>query len=550
QELPNLTSLTNLQIYCCLSAKASFPRGLWPPKLHTLHIGWLKKPILEWGPQNFPTSLVNLTLYGDMYLDDDDVSRCSQLSHLIPSSLTSLGIMNFEKLKSVSVGLQHLTSLQHLSLGGCPKMKHLPDILLPSLLSLNIKECPKLEGSGEVLVDGSLACLAPPEEGLPSLKELYIEDMNEVKAMGSELIGTGDAFRSLEVFELQNMKKLEEWSTDSGVVLFPCLKQLLISDCPNLVKVSIDALPSLDILNWCVEKADDCESMEHCRCPNNTEYLSIYRCTSITSASFPTTGGQKLNSPEIDSCNKLLEKELEGDNSREVIKNTSISKLQYLVLHKVPNLTTAIELSHFIHLTYLVIMNYSKMESFPDQELPNLTSLTNLHILCCPSANASFPRGLWPPKLHTLHIGGLKKPILEWGPQNFPTSLVNLTLYGDLFSNEDVSRCSQLSHLIPSSLTSLGIVSFKKLKSVAVGLQHLTSLQHLYLGFCPKMKHLPDILLPSLLSLKIKECPKLEGRCSRRGSYWSRISHIPCITINPEALYKILPPKNWRSTEV
>ncbi|KAM0069385.1 hypothetical protein Hdeb2414_s0001g00001151 [Helianthus debilis subsp. tardiflorus] len=53
--------------------------------------------------------------------------------------------------------------------------------------------------------------------------------------------------------------------------------------------------------------------------------------------------------------------------------------------------------------------------------------------------------------------------------------------------------------------------------------------------------HLPDILLPSLLSLRIMECRKLEGRCSRRGSYWSRISHIPCIRINagPSSIFNM-----------
>ncbi|KAF5775543.1 hypothetical protein HanXRQr2_Chr13g0613221 [Helianthus annuus] len=60
------------------------------------------------------------------------------------------------------------------------------------------------------------------------------------------------------------------------------------------------------------------------------------------------------------------------------------------------------------------------------------------------------------------------------------------------------------------------------------------------------MKHLPDNLLPSLLSLKIKECPKLEGRCSRRGTNWSRIYHIPCIKINPQNLSFIEIPKNLR----
>ncbi|MFS7926099.1 putative P-loop containing nucleoside triphosphate hydrolase, leucine-rich repeat domain superfamily [Helianthus anomalus] len=55
----------------------------------------------------------------------------------------------------------------------------------------------------------------PPLGQLPSLKELYIEDINEVKAIGSELIGTGRPFRSLEVLELRNMKKLE-WCVEKA----------------------------------------------------------------------------------------------------------------------------------------------------------------------------------------------------------------------------------------------------------------------------------------------------------------------------------------------
>ncbi|KAI3703296.1 hypothetical protein L1987_73254 [Smallanthus sonchifolius] len=153
-------------------------------------------------------------------------------------------------------------------------------------------------------------------------------------------------------------------------------------------------------------------------------------------------------------------------------------------------------------------------------------------IFNCPIIDLSFPRGFWPPKLHTLLLGGLKKPIVEWSPQNFPNSLVNVTLRCLPEEEDDVSRCSQLSHLLPSSLISLGIIGSLKLKSLSVGVQHLTSLQHLYLWGCPKMKYLPEILLPSLLSLRINECPNLGGRCSRKGSYWSRISHIPCILVD------------------
>ncbi|KAJ0716751.1 putative P-loop containing nucleoside triphosphate hydrolase, leucine-rich repeat domain superfamily [Helianthus annuus] len=489
-----------------------------------------------------------------------------------------------------------LTILEIASYGGIEFPNWVGD---PSFLQLTV-----------VNIRGCKNCTSlPPLGQLPSLKKLFIVDMDEVKAMGSELVGTGLPFPSLEVLKLENMKRLEEWSTNNGVVSFPCLKELAVRNCPNLVQVSPEALPSLNMLEvsecdsavlrslvqvasglgrlqiesisglddvvWrgvieylgaveyliiknCNEirylwesmaskalirlmyldvlecqnlvrlgekeegdscgsnvlttlrtlKIEKCLSMEHCRCPNNIEELDISDCPSITSVSFLTTaGGQKLKFLSIKRCDKLLEKELifGGDNTRVLVNNTSMPMLQSVYIFSWPNLTTIIELKQLIHLTSLAIESCPNMESFPDHELPCLTSLTNLVIYNCPGTDASFPRGFWPPNLQILYIGGLKKPILEWGPQNFPTSLVNLGLIIGLAEEDDV---------------------------ISVGLQHLTSLQHLILAYCPKMRHLPDILLPSLLSLTIDECPKLEGRCTRRGSYWSRISHIPCIKIN------------------
>ncbi|KAJ0483702.1 putative leucine-rich repeat domain superfamily [Helianthus annuus] len=168
------------------------------------------------------------------------------------------------------------------------------------------------------------------------------------------------------------------------------------------------------------------------------------------------------------------------------------------------------------------------LESFPDLQLSNLTMLKDMYIRECPMIDASFPRGLWPPNLCSLEVGGLKKPISEWGNQNFPPSLVDLILYNE----PDVRNFSHLSHLFPSSLTSLRIFQFDKLESVSTGLQHLTSLQRLEIWYCPKVNDLPETLLPSLLSLRIGDCPKLKERCEGRGShYWPQISHIPCIDI-------------------
>ncbi|KAM0069966.1 putative long-chain-fatty-acid--CoA ligase [Helianthus debilis subsp. tardiflorus] len=122
--------------------------------------------------------------------------------------------------------------------------------------------------------------------------------------------------------------------------------------------------------------------------------------------------------------------------------------------------------------------------------------LKDLTIRKCPMIDASFPRGLWPPKLVTLKVGELKNPISEWGYQNFPACLIDLWLYNE----PRVRNFSQLSDLFPSSLNRLCIQQFEKLESLSMGLQHLTSLQHLVIWTCPKMMYLPETLLPSLLS--------------------------------------------------
>ncbi|KAJ0860911.1 putative leucine-rich repeat domain superfamily [Helianthus annuus] len=307
--------------------------------------------------------------------------------------------------------------------------------------------------------------------------------------------------------------------------------------------------------------------MERCCCPNNVESLKIFSCSSLTHVSFPIGaatggGGQKLKSLHISGCEKLMEK----------INNASMPMFERIDIRDWTNLKSIMQLGNFIYLTELHLISCPSIESFPDIQLPvltrleivkcnsmeslsalqmkNFTSLNHLGIRNCRGIDASCHGGVWPPNLCSLGIGGLKKPMSEWGPQKFPSSLVELYLYDE----PDVRNFRQLSHLFPSSLTNLSIWTFDKLESLSMGLQHLTSLQHLSIWNCPKMKHLPkhltplqhlDIsicsklkhlpkqLLPSLLSLEIIGCPKVRKRCEGRGShYYPLISHIPKIKID------------------
>ncbi|KAJ0665706.1 putative P-loop containing nucleoside triphosphate hydrolase, leucine-rich repeat domain superfamily [Helianthus annuus] len=52
---------------------------------------------------------------------------------------------------------------------------------------------------------------------------------------------------SLEILRFEDMSSWEVWSTNSEV-MFPCLRELQIKNCPNLIDVSLEALPSLRVL--------------------------------------------------------------------------------------------------------------------------------------------------------------------------------------------------------------------------------------------------------------------------------------------------------------
>ncbi|PWA59794.1 NBS-LRR resistance-like protein [Artemisia annua] len=545
---------------------------------------------------------------------------------------------------------------------------------------------PSFRQVARVSISGCTKCTSlPPLGQLQSLKELSFKDMGDVKVVGSEFFGTGLAFPSLESLSFRNMSGWEVWSTNSrsgvGDSVFPCLKELHITDClnlvefsfegdevfpclqelsvegcPKLVEVSLEApLPSLrdlkislcgdgvlrsvvhvapsvtkleiesisgltnevwrgvildlkaveelevkrcDVIRclWESKEAEassklllnlrklrvkncnnlvslgkkdedyndgsslltslnslvvwDCKKFKHLSCPNYIETLSISNCNSITCVSFSTGGGHKLKSVYIYTCHKLLIKEELGEGEEKnglLINSKSMPMLEEVSILDHRNVASIIKFGgNFIHLTTLAISRCNA--EFADLQLLSLTSLT---IENCPRMDV--PTGIWPPNLRYLTLGGLRKPISLWGPQKFPSTLVDLILDGGAEYN-----WSQLSHLhLPSSLTQLRIWKFKNLESVSEGLQHLTSLQHLSIIHCPKVKDLPETLLPSLLSLEIRECrslkelpvkllhsllswdisgcPDLKERCRKGGSYWTEISHIPCIKIDYES---------------
>ncbi|KAD3336322.1 hypothetical protein E3N88_31841 [Mikania micrantha] len=374
------------------------------------------------------------------------------------------------------------------------------------------------------------SCKNIPALGLlPLLKKLLVAGMDGLERLGSEFLAH---------------------SNSRNVVAFPSLEVLTlkVSWCKKLLSFGDEELQSVKEV-----EIEFCGSLKSYNCPSRVEKLEISNCSSLTSLSFPTVDNiqSTLKSLYVSGCDNLEVSWLD---------NKFLSSLEHLYIWNTVKLSLFPE-GCLVHITKLVISgcdniesmpdngygflpsrclrylhidNCEKLKSFPHQHMQSLESLEEMIIRRCPNLDDTFPCGSWPPNLSTLRIGGLKKPISEWGMQNFPTTLVTLGLYG----GEDSGLVTFAdTKVLPSSLTSLNLFDFKELESLSQGLQHLTCLQHLQIYKCLKLRDLPETLLPSLLSLTMnsERCSQeLREKCSRssKGKYWPIISQIPDLDID------------------
>ncbi|KAJ0717039.1 putative P-loop containing nucleoside triphosphate hydrolase, leucine-rich repeat domain superfamily [Helianthus annuus] len=534
-QLPSLKKLVIKGLYGVEAVGSElFGTGQAFPSLEFLSFddmgGWKK-----WSGAVFPRlqkleihdcpNLVEVTLEALLSLNDLELYKCDSgvLRRLVEvaSAVTKLDISYISRLNLVEVTLEELPSLNDLSIVKCDS--------------------------------GVLRSLVEAASAVTKLEIRDISGLNDVVWGGViEYLGTVE---DLEIWGCKEIRYLVKSDADATKILVK-LRTLVVYGCDKLVSIGekeeeednsrSNLLTSLRRLY-----VSGCKNMERCSCPDGIEELTVEDCSSMTVVSFPKGGQEKLRSLKIKDCSKLLEREWEWGGQKTNNNRSSMPMLESVWISDWPNLKSIIELNRLVHLTELIIEDCENLESFPDtltslkklviHHCPklevsflgdNLTSLKELSIRNCPRMDACLPGWVWPPNLQFLTIEKLKKPFSEWGPQKFPTSLVKLELYGGGEDGVFIS-CSQISQILPSTLTSLEIDGFENLESVSMGLQHLTSLQHLTFSFCPKMMDLPEMLLPSLLSLNIwGDCPEgLKERCSKNGGYWPLISHIPCIHI-------------------
>ncbi|KAK1407027.1 hypothetical protein QVD17_38637 [Tagetes erecta] len=524
-----------------------------------------KLKIISYGGSKFPNWVGSPSFCHLKRVSIIECKRCTTLPSLAQLSLLKdLIIKGLDGVEVVGLELfgngDAFPSLENLSfkrMHGWKKWTTNNDIVFPSLKKLLIRDCPNL-------VEVTLGVL-------PSMNVLEIDRCNSLvlrrlcqvasavtKLTIDSISGLSDVvwrcvleyLGAVEELSISYCKELsylwESYEVASKILVK--LMNLEVRNCDNLVSLGEDDyyksnfLTSLKML-----QVQRCKNMVHCNFPDGIEMLDVHYCPLITTISLLSSrgrGGQKLKSVSIGGCDELVEREWGGENGSRMVEHVEIEDWA--------NLKSINEVNYMVHLTKLYIQDCKSVESFPYKELSNLTSLKTLGITNCPNIDASFPCGLWPPNLHNLSIGKLKKPMSDWESQNFPKSLVRLGLYCD----DEVRNLSEICHLLPSSLTTLRIHDSEKLESVSLQLQHLTSLkqlffwgcsnlkkvscsqqipslQHLFFYNCPKMMELSQMLLPSLLSLQFLGdfTKELKERCSssKGGSYWPLISHIPNI---------------------
>ncbi|GKU85508.1 hypothetical protein SLEP1_g176 [Rubroshorea leprosula] len=163
---------------------------------------------------------------------------------------------------------------------------------------------------------------------------------------------------------------------------------------------------------------------------------------------------------------------------------------------------------------------YTGLDRLAIRDCPNLVSIAEGVIGCLT-------------QLKRLSIGGFSKKLKEFpGLNSINTSLEQLELYGW----ERLSQLpDQIQHL--TALRYLWVSGFDGVEVLPDWLRNLSSLECLWVRKCKNLKQLPSAEAIRRLSkfhlLDIRDCPLLEERCAKEsGPEWSKISHIPNISIN------------------
>jgi hypothetical protein len=370
-------------------------------------------------------------LYGLLLEWSDNLDE----SHDITSELEVLNMLQPHE------GLKELT------------IKHYCSAKLPTWLSV-----PKFSNMVLLKIESCAKCTSLPAVGiLPSLRDLFIKGMANVKNIGCEFYGEGcsQPFESLETLLFENMQEWESWIPCGE---FPKLRELSVRKCPKLLGKLPNWLPSL-------------------------ENVVIDRCRQL-----------------MVSISSFLEfYKVEIKNSKGVVCGSKVdfSSLCFRSLSTISKFTCQIEGFIMTNVEYLTIAHCEELANLWSNDMGLLQHLPCLGVLkirdCSKLVSLVAKDVEMPSKLREIKIKNCK--VLE--------SLPKAMMYNNMHLQEIcIGYCPSLTH-------------FANLWSNDVGLLlHLPCLGVLKIRDCSKLVSLvaKDVEMSSKLrEIKIKNCKVLES---------------------------------------
>ncbi|TYI85243.1 hypothetical protein E1A91_D05G426900v1 [Gossypium mustelinum] len=502
--------------------------------------------------ERMPSGFDQLTklqiIQGCAELVDDCSSPAKELSSLQTLSLCDISKFNIPADRT----MLRFGNSEHFEINGWEELASLSGygFSLVGHRFISVWRCPQLQS-----LEAEEAELQPDKiSRVESLQIGYCGRLNRLPQVLHE-------FTFLTVMEIDNCRSLVSFAENN---LPPNLKKLTIETCENL--------------EYLVDEKEDNKSMSSTLCL--LEDLPIYNYPSLMSLS---SKGRK------NICNQLqLLGITDCSNLSSLFSNTKFPiTLKYLTIRRCPMLEYIAEefeesaclesiditvsgikslrrgLDKLIHLQEIWLLSCSNIVSFEESGLlttsfrafrvidcgnfgalpkcmASITSLRQLTVRNC-SADISFPSEAFPANLTSLAISNAPKiyrSLVEWG-LNRLTSLQELTIGGGGCSNLVSFPEEGIGMMLPPSLTRISLFQFENLEFMfSEGFQDLASLQELKIYKCPKLTSLPEKdMLRSLGYLSIYSCPLLKEECSSdKGREWSKISHIPLVTIDGKAV--------------
>lgn len=399
---------------------------------------------------------------------------------------------------AVLEGLQPHRNLQYLTVENFMG-EYFPNLtFVENLVKISLKNCSK--------------CRRIPTFGhLPNLKVLEISGLHNLKSIGVEFYGNEyeerrSLFPKLKEFHLLDMENLGCWdeaAVPSEVVVFPCLEELKILDCPRLESAPdyFSTLRTLEI--------DDVNN------PISQITLQTFKLLGIIHSGNLSGLPEELrgNLSSLEEFKVWYYLHLKSFPTIEWLTDILKCKIGYDT--EWTNIQSH-ELESCSSVNLLSIVGYPDLTSTPDvKAFYNLSSLTITSLKVLPKGFHCLTY------LKSLSIGGFMEEF-DFRPLSHLGSLKNLALID--FGSTESTLPDELQHL--TGLKHLKIVGFRGIESLPEWLGNLTSLESLHLESCRKLRELPEAMgcLTKLEELRSFNCQEL--KLHQEEPEWAKISHI------------------------